>query len=136
MYTSTFFSHTARPVNSLSVEYFYLTYHLNGISKIDRFSFTCRFCLNSFHVCFNLFLFLFLVTLMSCSDCWTLHGVNANQKYFSIMIRDWNRKHAKADPKNTMIIKEKSISYDKMKRINNGLAQLHNWCNHTFIHCF
>ena len=39
-----------------------LTYDLNGLSLELTTSCNCRFCLNRFSVCFNLFVLLFLVT--------------------------------------------------------------------------
>ena len=66
VYINSFFPHTARLWNSLPIECFPLTYDLNGFkSRINRhlLSFICRFFLNKFSVCFNLFVLLFLVTL-------------------------------------------------------------------------
>ena len=57
--------------NYLPIECFPLTYDLNG--------FKCRFFLNRFPVCLNLFVLLFLVTpclVVAVQPC--LHGVNPN----------------------------------------------------------
>ena len=58
-----FFPRTARLWNSLPIECFPLTYDLSGFkSRIKRYLFNCRFFLNRFPVCFNLFVLPFLVT--------------------------------------------------------------------------
>ena len=63
VYVNNFFSRTTRLWNSLSIECFPLTYDLSGFkSRISRLSFNCRFFLNRFSVCFNLFVLPFLVT--------------------------------------------------------------------------
>ena len=54
VYVNSFFPCKARLWNSLPIEYFPLTYDLND--------FKSRFFLKRFHVCFNLFVLLFLVT--------------------------------------------------------------------------
>ena len=62
-YVNSFFPCTARPWNSVPIECFPLTYDLTGFkSRINRHLFNCRFFLNRFPVCHNLFLLLFLVT--------------------------------------------------------------------------
>ena len=58
VYVNSFFPGTARPWNFLPLEWFPLTYDLNGFqSRIN-----CRFFRNRFPVCFKLFMLLFLVT--------------------------------------------------------------------------
>ena len=58
VYVNSFFLCTARLWNSLPIECFPLTYDLSGFkSRIN-----CRFFLNRFPVCFNLFVLLFLVS--------------------------------------------------------------------------
>ena len=60
VYVNGFFPCRARPLNSLTIEYFPLTYDLNHFkSRINRH---LRFFLNIFSVCLNLFVILFLVT--------------------------------------------------------------------------
>ena len=60
---NSFFPLTARLWNSLPIECFPLTYDLSGFkSRINRNLINCRFFLNRFPVCFNLFMLLFLVT--------------------------------------------------------------------------
>ena len=62
VYVNSFFPRTARLWNSLPIECFPLTCDLSGFkSRINR-SFNCRFFLNRFPVCFNLFVLPFLVT--------------------------------------------------------------------------
>ena len=63
VYVNSFFPCTARLWNYLPIECFPFTYDLSGFkSRINRYSFNCRLFLNRFLVCFNLFVFLFLVT--------------------------------------------------------------------------
>ena len=63
VYVNNFFPHTARLYNSLSIEFFPLTYDLNGFkSRINRHLLTVRFFLNRFPVYFNLFILIYLVT--------------------------------------------------------------------------
>ena len=58
VYVNRFFPRTARLWNSMPIECFPLTYDLSGFkSRIN-----CRFFLNRFTVCCNLFVLLFLVT--------------------------------------------------------------------------
>ena len=66
---------TARLLSSLPVECFPVTYDLNGLkSRINRHLFNCRLFLNRLPVCFNLFVFVFLltpcliVTVQSCME--------------------------------------------------------------------
>ena len=60
VYVNSFFPHTARLWNSLPLECFPLTYDLSGFkSRINRY---CRFFVNRFSVCFNIFVLTFLVT--------------------------------------------------------------------------
>ena len=64
VYVNSFFPRSARIRISLPIECFPLTYDLSGCkSKINRHLFNCRFFLNRFPVCFNLFVLFFLVTL-------------------------------------------------------------------------
>ena len=44
------------------IEYFPLTYDLSSFKSRINISFNCRFLLNRFPACFNLFVLLFLVT--------------------------------------------------------------------------
>ena len=62
VYLNSFFPCTARLWNYLPIECFPLIYDLNdfGLELTDTFN--CRLFLNRFFVCFNLFVFLFLVT--------------------------------------------------------------------------
>ena len=76
VYVNSFFPCTARLWNSLPIECFPLTYDLSGFKSIQT-SFNCRFFLNRFPVCSNLFVLLFLVTPCLGSGC-SLHGVNPN----------------------------------------------------------
>ena len=63
VYVNSFFPCTARLRNYLPAECFPLTYDLNGFNFIiNRELFNCRFFLNRFSICFNLFLLIFLVT--------------------------------------------------------------------------
>ena len=62
VYVNSFFPRTARLWNSLPIECFPLTYDLNGFKSRINISFNCRFLLNRFPVCFNLFVLPFLVT--------------------------------------------------------------------------
>ena len=63
VYVNSFFPRSARIRISLPIECFPLTYDLSGCkSKINRHLFNCRFFLNRFPVCFNLFVLFFLVT--------------------------------------------------------------------------
>ena len=79
VYVNSFFPRTARLRNSLPIECFPYTYDLNGFkSEINRHLLNCRFFLNRFPVCFNLFVLLFSCNSMSCSICSALHGVNPN----------------------------------------------------------
>ena len=61
LYVNSFFPHTAKLCNSLSIECFLLTY-LNAFkSRSNRHLLTvCRFFLNRFPGCFNLLCFFFL----------------------------------------------------------------------------
>ena len=59
---NSFFPCSSRLSNSLPIEYFPLTYDLNGAKFRINTLFTCRLFLNRFPVCFNLFVLLFLVT--------------------------------------------------------------------------
>ena len=60
---NSFFPDTVILWNSLPRECFPLTCDLIGFnSRINRHLFNCRFFLNRFPVCFNIFVFLFLVT--------------------------------------------------------------------------
>ena len=64
--------------NSLSIECFPLTYDLNAFkSRINRHQtpFNCRFFLNRFLVCFNLFVFLFLVSTCPVERGHFLHSI-------------------------------------------------------------
>ena len=62
VYVNSFFPRTTLLWNSLPRECFPLTYYLHGFkSRINR-HLNCRFFLNRFPVCFNLFVLLFLVT--------------------------------------------------------------------------
>ena len=63
-YVTSFFLRMARLWNSLLTECFLLNYDLFGFkSRINRHLLTvCRFFLKRSHVCFNLFVLLFLVT--------------------------------------------------------------------------
>ena len=76
---NSFFPHTGRLWNSLPIEYFSLTFDLNGFkSRINRHLLTVEF-LNRFLVCFNPFMLLFLVTpclVVAVQLC--MHGVNPN----------------------------------------------------------
>ena len=78
---NSFFPHTGRLWNSLPIEYFSLTFDLNGFkSRINRHLLTVEF-LNRFLVCFNPFMLLFLVTpclVVAVQLC--MHGVNPNLK--------------------------------------------------------
>ena len=66
-------------VVSLPLECFPLTYDPNGFkSRINRNFFICRFFLNRFLACFNLFVLLFSFNFMPCSGCSFLNGVNPN----------------------------------------------------------
>ena len=77
---NSFFPHTARLWYSLPIECFPLTYGFTGFkSRINRYLSNCRFFLNRFPVCFNIFVILFLVTMPRCG-CSALHGVNLNWK--------------------------------------------------------
>ena len=59
---NSFFPRTGRIWNSAPLEWFPLTYDLSGFqSRINR-HFNCRFFLNRFLVCCNIFVLLFLVT--------------------------------------------------------------------------
>ena len=59
VYVNSFLPRTARLWNSVPIECFPLNYNLNGFkSRIKRHLLT----VGSFHVCFNLFVLLFLVT--------------------------------------------------------------------------
>ena len=84
VYVNSFFPRTARLWNSLYIEYFHLTYDLSGFkSRIKQIPFNCRFFLNRFPVCFNLFVLLFLVTpclVVVVQPCSALHRVNSNKK--------------------------------------------------------
>ena len=62
VYVNSFFPRTARLWNSLPIECFPLTYDLSGFKCRINISFNCRFFLNKFPLCFNLFVLLFLVT--------------------------------------------------------------------------
>ena len=62
VYVNSFFPHTARLWNSLTIQWFSLTYDLNGFKSRIKTSFNCRFFLNRFPVFFNYFVLLFLVT--------------------------------------------------------------------------
>ena len=70
---------------SLQIECFLLIYYLNGFKfRINR-HLLFRFLLNRFHVCFNLFVLLFLVTPMPCSGCSALHS----QFQIFLFMKDW-----------------------------------------------
>ena len=71
VYVTSFFPSTARPWNSLLIECFLLIYDVTKWlkSRICR-HFICRFFLNRFHVCFNLFVFFFLVEAFNLA--WTM----------------------------------------------------------------
>ena len=67
VYVNSFFPRTASLWNFLPIECFPLTYDLSAFkSRIKRnlelTSFNCRFFLNRFPLCSNLFVYLFLVT--------------------------------------------------------------------------
>ena len=62
VYVNSFFPHTARLWNSLTIQWFSLTYDLNGFKSRIKTSFNCKFFLNRFPVFFNYFVLLFLVT--------------------------------------------------------------------------
>ena len=64
VYVNSFFHHTARRWSSLPIEWFPLTYNLNG--------FNCSFLLKRFPVCF------FSCNSMPCSGCSALQWVNPN----------------------------------------------------------
>ena len=61
VYVNSFFPHTARFWNSLPIECFTLTHNLSGFKYRINTTFHCRFFLNKFPVCFNLFV-LFLAS--------------------------------------------------------------------------
>ena len=61
VYGNSFFPRTSRLLNTLAIEYFPLTYDLNGFKSAINRHLSTSF-LNSFPVCFNLFALLFLVT--------------------------------------------------------------------------
>ena len=78
VYVNSFFPRTARVWNSLPIECFPLTYDLSGFKcRINRYL-NCRFFLNRFSVCFNLFVLLFFCNSMPHIGCPVLHGVNPN----------------------------------------------------------
>ena len=68
-YVNSFFPHTTRSSNSLPVECFLLSYDLNVFKSVQPCTleltdhFICRFFLNRFPVCFNLYVLCFLVTI-------------------------------------------------------------------------
>ena len=76
---NSFFPCTAGLWNSLPIEWFPLTYDLNGFK-----SFGCEFFLNRFPVRFNLFVVLFSCNFMPRSGCAALHGVNRDYIYLCI----------------------------------------------------
>ena len=61
VYVDSFFPSTATLWDSLSTKCFPLTYDLNGLESRIKTSFNCRLFLNRFHLCLNLFVFLFVV---------------------------------------------------------------------------
>ena len=80
VYVNSFFPHTARLWNSLPIEFFPLTYDLNGFkSRMNRHLLTV---ILSKHISCMLYFFRasFSCISMPCSGCWTLHGVNPNFK--------------------------------------------------------
>ena len=72
--SKSFFPHTARLWNSLPIECFPLTYDLN-----------CRFFLNRFPVCCNIFMILFLLTVCLIVDIFSLAWNESQLDY--IMLR-------------------------------------------------
>ena len=68
VYVNSSFYRTARLWNSLPIEYFPLTYDLNGFKSRSKRYLITGFFLNRFPVCLNLFVFLFLVTVQSCME--------------------------------------------------------------------
>ena len=62
VYVNSFFPCTGRLCISLPVECFPLIYDLNYFKSRIKIPFNCRFFLNRFLVCFNLFVLFFLVT--------------------------------------------------------------------------
>ena len=62
VYVYSFFPGAAGLWNSLPIECFPLIYDSNGFKYIINTNFNCSFFLNKFHVCFNFFVFLFLIT--------------------------------------------------------------------------
>ena len=86
VYVSSFFPSTARPWNSLLMECFLLIYDLTKWlkSRICR-HFICRFFLNRFHVCFNLFVFFFFEEAFNLA--WTIEWISSKIK--SLKEYDW-----------------------------------------------
>ena len=68
----------ARPWNFLPIECFPLTYDLSGFKSRINGHLLTRFVLNSFAVCFNLFVLLFFVPSCLGMAVSALHGVNFN----------------------------------------------------------
>ena len=61
VYVNSFFHHTARRWSSLPIEWFPLTYNLNG--------FNCSFLLKRFPVCFNLFVLVIPCLVVAAQLC-------------------------------------------------------------------
>ena len=64
VYVNSFFPRTARLRNSLSAEWFPMTYNLNGLSRVDRNLFLWALSKQFSYIPLILFFFFFLVTLV------------------------------------------------------------------------